>query len=99
MTSIFGFVSAFGVISLFVAVVAIYALYLHKELLELRTNVDKWLQKISDILEFDILEDCTDIVDSYNNAVNAYNAYIAKFPGKIMAVLVGFKEEVNYELD
>lgn len=98
MISLFGFASAV------VATVSIVALVLHFKLMEKRGVVDDALAKINELLflaededENKALdassEEIKDAVRAYNDAVDVYNAYISRFPGKIMAVIVGLKKE------
>ena len=97
-------ISIFGVISIVAAVVSIVALVLHFRLMQKRGAVDEALAAANALLYF--LEDSDEkeipevdpeeveaAVAAYNDVVGTYNAYIAAFPGKIMAAIVGFKKE------
>jgi len=99
-------ISIFGILSAVAAVVSIVALVLHFKLMQKRSAVDDALIKMDELmylqdeeneetLEARSLEDAT---GAYNNAVNAYNDYISKFPGIVMALVVGFKKEKLMEL-
>jgi len=90
-------ISLFGIISAVVAVAAIYAMYLHSRLMKKRTAVDDALRKIHEALDAE--EDFEPAMEAYNAAVDEYNRCISNFPVKIMAAIVGFKEEAHYELD
>ena len=90
-------ISLFGIISFAVAVVAIYALYQHSQLMKRRTAVDDGLRKIDSAL--DEGEDFEPLILAYNTAVDEYNEYIGNFPGKIVSAMVGFREEQHYEFD
>lgn len=92
-------ISVFGIVSLVVAVVALYALYLHSRLMKVRTAVDNALGNLDDALYEENDIDPEELVQSFNNAVDDYNKYIENFPGKIMAAMVGFKKERYYEFD
>jgi len=86
--------STFGLVSLVVAVVSIYALWLHYKLMQQRGGLDAALLKVEeapDAARFDAA------VVVYNKTVDSYNHYISNFPGKIMAAVVGFKEEMYYD--
>jgi len=91
-------VSTFGIISLVVALVAIYALIMHLKLMKKRAGVDDAAVVLAEALDA-MMDKPIDAIRAYNNAVDAYNFYITKYPGKIMALLVGFEKEAHYESD
>ncbi|MCL2287266.1 MAG: LemA family protein [Firmicutes bacterium] len=99
-------ISLFGIISAVVAVVSIIAMVLHFRLMQKRGAVDEALASINDILyaitEYDddneeapaaTSEEIEEAARAYNDAVKIYNEYISRFPGKIIALVVGFKKE------
>ena len=89
-------VSTFGIISLVVALVAIYALVMHFKLMKKRNGVDDAATMLTEALDA-MTDEPVDAIRAYNNAVDVYNFYISKYPGKIMASLVGFEKEAHYE--
>ena len=91
-------VSTFGIISLVVASVAICALIMHFKLMKKRTGVDDAAVILTEALDA-MMDEPIDAIRAYNDAVDAYNFYISKYPGKIMALLVGFEKEARYESD
>jgi hypothetical protein len=96
-------ISAFGLISAVVAIVAIVALVLHHKLMKRRALVDETFLQVDELMYFaeDETEEASDAIlyelenalNAYNNSVKIYNEYISKFPGNVMALLVGFKKE------
>ena len=96
-------ISFFGLASSIIAIVSIAALVLHHRLIEKRGVVDDALAKVNELLflaedeEKEALdansEEIDDAARAYNDAVVMYNAYISKFPGKIIAFMVGLKQE------
>ena len=91
-------ISTFGLISLVVAAVAIYALLAHFKLMQKRTGVDSAGIKLEEALDASP-EEFAAAVGAYNDAVDLYNKHISDYPGKIMAAMVGFKEESHYEFE
>ena len=91
------FISIFGVLSLVVAVVAGYAMYLHFALMKMRIPLEDARRRIDMLL--DDGEDISQVVTEYNHAVVEYNRYIRGFPGVVMATIVGFQPEAYYELE
>jgi len=89
-------ISTFGIISLVVAAVAIYALLAHFKLMQKRSGIDSAVIKIEEALDAPPGE-LAAAIEAYNDAVDSYNEHISNYPGKIMASLVGFKEETYYE--
>jgi len=92
-------ISLFGGISAFIATVCIYTLVLHHKLMQKRSHVDNALAQIDDLLYYqkhdkeDLDANIKDAVKVYNDAVGHYNAHISKFPGAVIAGLVGMKKE------
>ena len=89
-------ISTFGLVSLIVASVAIYALWVHFKLMQKRTGIDNAGIKIEEALDASPGE-LAAAVRVYNDVVDAYNRHISDYPGKIMAAIVGFKEEAHYD--
>ncbi|MCL1862861.1 MAG: hypothetical protein FWF78_04775 [Defluviitaleaceae bacterium] len=85
-------ISAFGVVSLAVFVISIYALILHYKLMKIRTAMDENLSNL-EFLQQEENSETAEALHSANNAINAYNAHISRFPAKFMAIILGFSLE------
>ena len=94
-------ISIFGGVSVFVAVVSVYAMALHHKLMQRRSRVDEAIAVIHELKmlpdESELLQNDIDIekeaIAAYNEVAGDYNAFISKYPGNLMAALVGLKVE------
>ncbi|MCL2202662.1 MAG: LemA family protein [Defluviitaleaceae bacterium] len=84
-------ISAFGVVSLVVFLVCCVGLVLHFQLMKRRERADKAIQiweSMDDEMEDKPLDDL--VQGDAEAALREYNAYISRFPGIIMAKILGF---------
>jgi len=99
-------ISIFGVVSAIVAILSIAALVLHFKLMQRRGALEDALANMKAALyplesEDDENEEAPaatqekveEAAKAYNDAVKVYNEYISRFPGIIMAMVVGFEKE------
>ena len=86
-------ITSFGVLSLVVLVICIVGMVLHYQMMLRRGRLDDLLRVLE---ETETLDETTTSKNERDlgYAIAAYNTYIARFPGVIMAKILGF---VPYE--
>jgi len=94
--------SWFGAISFVILIVAVIFLWQCKKTEKKRFAIDRSLKNIEDTLaatENDVNIDVLNkIIAEHNKYVDDYNAWISNYPGKVAALLVGFKKEKRIKM-
>jgi len=96
-------ISLLGLFSIIVLIPCIYALFMHHKLITKRGSFDDALRKcheLEDELDYEFLsteseklEEIKKAQEDLKNAAEIYNDFVCKFPGKIIALIVGLKPE------
>jgi len=98
-------VTIFGTVSVIVFIASVTVSILYTKVMRLKDGVDEAFAEMDEILatesvdaENDYTEQLEKSVQKTNKAIDDYNKQIKKFPGSLIAMLVGLKKEDNVQL-
>ena len=84
-------ITSFGIVSLIVFFLCVAGLVLHYSVMKHRTRLDLALEALEILAEEDETTDekYTAAQEEYDNALTAYKACISRFPGNVVAKVLG----------